>query len=126
MNPIPIDYVHHISRECQDWNASLHFYREIMGFREIPRPAFRFQGAWLVRGSIQIHLIQGDSQSNKSEAISTTTDHIAFHSQDVEQVKILLRAHNVPFRINLQSGTGLEQIFFHDPDGNTLEIATYK
>ncbi len=31
----------------------------------------------------------------------------------------------VPYRVNVQSGTGLEQVFFLDLDGNVIELGNY-
>ena len=49
--------VNHISFAVRDLDASLHFYRDILGLEDIPRPNMGISGAWLGTGNSQIHLI---------------------------------------------------------------------
>lgn len=121
---LPLMGVHHISREVRDLEATRAFYREVLGFREIVRPALSFPGAWLFGYGVQIHLIVGDPPP-RDPTISSRVDHIAFHSTDLSAIEERLRTHGVPYKRTSQTATGLAQLFFQDPDGNHLEAASY-
>ena len=49
---------HHVSFAVGDVEASLAFYRDVLGLEPIERPDFGFPGAWLEAPGVQVHLIQ--------------------------------------------------------------------
>ncbi len=122
--PIPIRSVHHVARTTRRLEASRRFYRDVLGFREIQRPPFSFGGAWLYNYGVQIHLIEDPRAPDPTE-ISTQTNHPTPHVDDIQQAKQLLEAHGIPYRENLQTATGVLQLFFQDPDGHHVELGTY-
>lgn len=124
MAPIPIQSLNHIARETGDVARCTAFYRDVLGFREVPRPDFPFGGAWLAGHGLMIHVIEGTPPLRPGE-ISTRADHVAFHTNDLDAVERLLTLHGVPFRRNTSPAPGITQVFFHDPDGNHIEVATY-
>src|SRR5690606_38488003 len=67
MNHTGIQYedIHHVSLTVTDLARSKTFYQEILGLREIERPAFNFEGAWFGIGSSgrQLHLIVHDGET---------------------------------------------------------------
>jgi len=127
-DPLPIASVNHIARVTRDLAASRAFYRDVLGFREIYRPNFPFAGAWLYNYGLQIHLIEPDKQAAplaSDNKISIRADHVAFHVTDTQVVERLLQEHGIPFAKNYVNDTGVTQLFFHDPDGNHIEIGMY-
>src|SRR5689334_12678438 len=55
-----MDYqlVHHVALTVADLERSRHFYLDVIGLKEIPRPPFNFPGAWFeIRNGQQLHLI---------------------------------------------------------------------
>ncbi|QGJ70113.1 Glyoxalase [Planctomycetales bacterium 10988] len=125
MSTLPLKRIHHISLQVKDVTITQAFYEDVFGFKSMPRPPFDFPGAWLENYGIHIHLIGGQAPDLSPEEISSRGDHIAFHTEDPDAIEEVLKEHDIPYRINIQSGTKLKQIFFHDPDGHTLEIASY-
>ena len=123
--PLPLTSVNHVGRITEKLEASRAFYRDVLGFKEIPRPNFDFPGAWLYRCGLQIHLIVNPAIDLKDGPIEARDNHLAFYVENVDEIESLLERHGVPYRVNIQGGTGLKQIFFHDPDGHTIETATY-
>ena len=123
--PLPIRSIHHVARVSRHLDESRAFYRDVLGFREIPRPQIGFPGAWLFNYGVQIHLIVNDAPQGRHDLIETRDNHLAFYVDDVDAVEQLLEAHGVPFRVNLQRETNIKQIFFHDPDGHHIEIGSY-
>jgi len=124
--PLPLTGLHHIAVLTKRLDESRAFYCDLLGFREIPRPPFHFGGAWLWNYGLQIHLIVDEQQHDPTGPIFTRAHHIAFASPDVAAVERALAERGIAFRVNLQTGTGLKQLFFRDPDGHHIEVASYR
>jgi catechol 2,3-dioxygenase-like lactoylglutathione lyase family enzyme len=124
-SPLPLHGLHHVARLTKRLDASRAFYRDVLGFREIVRPSLRFPGAWLAGYGLQIHLIVDESINDATGSIDTRANHLAFHTDDNGAIESLLAQHGVPYRVNVQTDTGLIQVFFRDPDGHHVEVATY-
>ena len=124
--PLPIESLNHIARVTQDSEASTVFYRDVLGFRQIWRPNFEVDGAWLYNDGIQIHLIvaTGDPAIDAPET-SIRASHVVFHVPDTVQVEKLLKEHGIQYKVNTVPDTGVTQLFFPDPDGFNIEIGTY-
>jgi catechol 2,3-dioxygenase-like lactoylglutathione lyase family enzyme len=123
--PVPIRGVNHLGRVTKRLPESLAFYRDVLGFRPIERPNFNFAGAWLFNYGVQIHLIVNEAAGDPSGEIQTRADHLALFVEDIEACKSRLVEHGIPFRENHVPGRNVHQVFFRDPDGNHIELATY-
>lgn len=123
-NSLPLQSINHIGLETANVEAALAFYRDVLGFRQVWRPNFSFAGAWLFNHGVMIHLIEGQP-APKPEVISTRANHFAFHTNDTDAAEKCLRDWGIPYRRNVQSGTGVVQLFFLDPDGHHIEVAHY-
>lgn len=123
--PLPIRAVHHLGHLTKRLAASIKFYRDVLGFQEIARPPLKFPGAWLVGYGIQIHLIYDENVHDPAGAIESRVNHLAFLVSDIDEVERRLQAHGVMYQAKTQTGSGVKQIFFHDPDGHTLECGMY-
>lgn len=123
---LPIQSVNHLARCTQRLDAMRAFYRDVLGFREIRRPDFKFPGAWLFNYGLQIHLIVDDHASlDHSHDISTRAAHLALHIADAATAEALLNEHGIHYVKNFVPDTGVTQFFFHDPDGNHIELGCY-
>lgn len=123
--PLPIQSVNHIARLTRRLEESKAFYRDVLGFRELERPNFNFPGAWLYNYGLQIHLIVDDKAPDPDGEISTRDAHVALHVDDLAVAEALLNEHGIPYRTNFVPDRNVTQIFFRDPDGYHIEIATY-
>jgi catechol 2,3-dioxygenase-like lactoylglutathione lyase family enzyme len=117
--------LHHVARVTKHLEASRAFYREVLGFAEIPRPNFSFGGAWLFNYGLQIHLIVDEQARNAEGPIQTRGNHLAFETPDIEAFETGLKERGIEYRVNYQAGTGVKQLFFRDPDGHHVEIGSY-
>ncbi len=123
--PLPITALHHVARVTRRPAESIAFYRDLLGFRELQRPAFNFRGAWLFNYGVQIHIIENVSSAPDPErAIDSRGNHLAFHVTDVEASKNQLRSAGIEFIEQVNAG-GIHQVFFRDPDGHFIELASY-
>jgi catechol 2,3-dioxygenase-like lactoylglutathione lyase family enzyme len=124
---LPISRINHITRVVRDLAKSVSFYQSILGFRQIRRPGKLEEendGAWLVRDSMAIHLIQGNPIPRSPE-INICSDHISFQpSGTLAEILACLNSHKISYKMQYVSEGGftVPQVFFHDPDDNMLEI----
>ncbi|XP_059429184.1 glyoxylase I 4 [Corylus avellana] len=130
--------LNHISRESSDIRRLANFYKEIFGFDEIESPEFgEFKVIWLnLASAFQLHLIERNPSTKLPEGPWSATAPVADPSH-------LPRGHHICFSVsnfdsfvrNLQEkgiqiferslpNRKVKQIFFFDPDGNGLEVAS--
>ncbi|XP_022138502.1 uncharacterized protein LOC111009659 [Momordica charantia] len=130
----------HIARESSDVLRLSEFYKEMFGFEEIESPKFgEFKVVWLnLPSAFQLHLIERDPKSKLPEgpwsAASPVADpshlprghHICFSvsSSNFDSLVHALKEKGIQtFEKTLPNGK-VKQIFFFDPDGNGLEVAS--
>ena len=126
VEPIFSQSLHHISLATIDAEASARFYETIVGMKRISRPDFSFGGAWLYhsQGDWQIHLIEREAVNGLPEIIDTQAPHFALEVKDLDTVEVRLKEYAIAYK-RKRNAAGFEQIFFHDPDGNMIEIGIY-
>jgi len=117
-----IIHLNHVALQVKNVEATVRFYEDIVGLKQIPRPAFGFPGAWFRIGVDQeLHLIDGAagqaSQSNRG-------DHFAMMVDSIEEAEAMLRGKGITFKGPHHRPDGAKQIFFEDPDGHVVEFCT--
>ncbi len=122
---LPVLSVNHMARNTRHLDETRAFYRDLLGFKEIPRPNFNFAGAWLYNYGVQIHLIVDDLAPQAEGEISTRAEHLALQVNDLETAEKLLKEHGIPYRKNHVPERNVTQFFFRDPDGHHIEIGNY-
>ncbi|XVF28837.1 hypothetical protein REPUB_Repub15cG0066400 [Reevesia pubescens] len=130
--------LNHISRESSDIRRLANFYKEIFGFEEIESPDFgEFKVIWLnLPGAFPMHLIERSSVTKLPEgpysATSAVADpshlprghHICFTVSNFDSFVQSLKDKGIEtFQRSLPNGK-VRQVFFFDPDGNGLEVAS--
>ncbi|PRW57501.1 metallothiol transferase [Chlorella sorokiniana] len=118
--------VNHISKVCSDVAKSVEFYRDVLGFIVVKRPQTfdeTFEGCWLWRYGLGLHLIKG-TPVPRSSVIDPKTDHLSFQADSLDGVQAALRSRGIPFvrQEVVEGGMLVEQLFFHDPDNNMIEV----
>ncbi|KGN44241.1 uncharacterized protein LOC101211159 [Cucumis sativus] len=130
----------HIARESSNIHRLSQFYKEMFGFEEIESPDFgELKVIWLnLPSAFQLHLIQRDPNSKLPEGPWSATSPVADPSH-------LPRGHHICFSVPISNFDSVvhalkekgiqtfektlpngkvKQVFFFDPDGNGLEIAS--
>lgn len=114
--------LNHVSLEVIDVDATIRFYEDVVGLRQIARPAFGFPGAWFRIGDYQeLHLIGGNKQRVSS---SSRGDHFAVTVETIESAMEQLKSKGVSFTGPHNRPDGAKQIFCNDPDGHVVEFCT--
>ena len=127
--------LHHLNLCSKDVPAMEKFYRTILGLD--PEPTLNgnrvtTQGgydapvAFVTDGTTQMHLATQDLDvgfRTQQPINPLERGHIAFRTDDLEAFKQRLRDAQVPFAASGKwAMNGWYQIFFHDPDGNVIEV----
>lgn len=120
MKPIGID---HCTVLITDVERAIHFYRDILGLKEVASPA-TFPGAgldvrWFQVGQQFIHLfvsLQADTIGRRHFAIQIDDALAAKHDLIAKGVEVM---ETVPI-------PGAERFFVRDPDGNRIELIEWK
>ena len=71
----------HININVSNLDASVQFYKNVLGMKQGDRPNFKSKGAWLYLGDTAvIHLSHGRCEAQVG---SGTLDHLAFRASDL-------------------------------------------
>ncbi len=113
---------HHISFSVADLDASKHFYGNVLGLAEIPRPAMGLGGAWYRAGDSELHLIvrpDGVDAGTPPAKLTPVADHAAFQIDDYDAAVAHLRRAGLDV---LETNRNLGQLWVRDPDGHVIEF----
>ncbi len=118
-----IDGLDHFTIATSDLQASRRFYVETLGLRDGERPAFDFLGAWLYCGAAPVvHLVARGGPAATTADATGAVDHVAFRARGLAAVVERLRERGVDYELRTVPGSGLRQVFVHDPDGVKIEL----
>ncbi|MCU1259644.1 MAG: uncharacterized protein JWO80_2529 [Bryobacterales bacterium] len=124
-DPIPILHLNHVGRTTKNLDASRKFYIDVLGCKEISRPAFSFNGSWLYLAGMQFHLIEDLTTPDAPAGVNPRENHVAFAVDDVDAMEMRLREFGIVYKRNLIPDRQIHQLFFRDPDGWLIEIGKY-
>lgn len=126
--------LHHLNLCTTDVPAMDAFYRDVLDLQPEPGLAdsrVTAQGyagtvAFLSEGRTQFHLAQRDLGVGfrTGQAVNPLErGHIAFRTDDIEAFKRRLDEKGIPYSdYGTWAMNGWHQIFFHDPEGNIIEV----
>ena len=128
---LSVKSIDHATLVVKDLAQARRFYVELLGMREVPRPAFSFAGLWFQAGPTQIHLIlefagSGPAGNLLPESRRTSrTHHLAFAVNDAAAAAAHLRRLGVPILAGPHPRPdGYLQVFLPDPDGHVIELCS--
>lgn len=117
---LTIKELNHVAIYVADVEKSIKFYTEILGLKELPRPAFDFPGAWFQLGMEQeLHLIGIRTEPVVS---GSRSNHFALEVVDLHAWEDHLIQKNATYRPPKPRPDGILQIFLQDPDGYWIEL----
>lgn len=123
---LPFEKFSHASIVVSDLEKAKAFYSGLLGLPEIPRPDFGFPGVWYgLGGELQLHIIVNETwpfPPVERDRLEIRAPHFALWVADGDAVHRGLADSGHPFHDFRLEGTGLRQLFVHDPDGNMVEF----
>jgi catechol 2,3-dioxygenase-like lactoylglutathione lyase family enzyme len=123
----------HASLLVEDVDRSRHFYSQVLGMQEVPRPStMTVPGAWFRKGSAEIHLV-GEAEPGRAAQVQPGYrqdeiarghgTHIAFEVDDLEKARRHMRTYGVETVGEPRPrGDGVMQMYICDPDGYMVEL----
>ena len=117
---IDLDHVNIVcSPELEE--ETRHFYSEVLGLEQIPKPASqRPSGAWFQIGSQQVHL-SVEPVSRDSQLASGR--HVCFRVSDLGVMQDRLTKAGAPIDVDQRPLEGIRRFFTRDPAGNRVELS---
>jgi glyoxylase I family protein len=116
----------HVSITVTDLGKAKDFYGGLLGFKEIPRPAFNFPGVWYgIGGDLSLHIIVNEALVRppvERASFEGRYPHFALWTDDCDATAERLAATGIHVHDLVSTPTGLRQLFVKDPDGNMLEF----
>ena len=112
-----ITHMDHCSVIITDVARSRHFYRDVLGLKEIGAPrTFDFVALWFDLGGGQtLHLLL------KPKADTISPRHFALHIADAKKAREYLRAKDISIEETVEI-PHCDRFFIRDPDGNRIEL----
>jgi glyoxylase I family protein len=131
--------LHHINLCTTNVAAMDEFYRTTLQLEDEPsmeplrsktKDGYMGKVSFVTDGTTQMHLAERDLGAGfrTGQAINPLErGHIAFRTDDINTFKARLEARGIPFsNYGAWAINGWEQIFFHDPEGNVIEVHQVK
>lgn len=119
--------VHHVAILVSDYQASRHFYVDLLGFtvlRENFRPEKNDWKLDLILDGVELEIFSAPAappRPDRPEALGLR--HLAFRVEDVEREAAALGAKGIPTEpIQMDPYSQKRFTFFRDPDGLPLEL----
>src|SRR5262245_25182903 len=116
---LSVTQIDHVSVIVTDLPRSRHFYRDILGLKEIAKlRTFDFKVLWFDLGNQQLHL------SQKLQPDTRSPRHFALRVADVQAA----RSHFRRLGVEIQETTPIphcDRFFVYDPDENRIEIVQW-
>ncbi|KAK9835495.1 hypothetical protein WJX74_001550 [Apatococcus lobatus] len=136
--PAELEDMNHFAMEVFDSQLIADFYVKVLGFNQVNRPRFPFDGAWLRGAGVFIHLILADpTVPRKSDNWKDLYDvdepepwyirrahHHAFAVKDMEAMEKRLKHFEIEYAKYIVPDTTAAQIFLYDPEGNGIELGS--
>jgi catechol 2,3-dioxygenase-like lactoylglutathione lyase family enzyme len=119
----------HAAIKTADLAATIHFYCDVLGLKQVHRPDFGYPGAWLAcptpGGQAIVHIYAGGPALGVTGVAPIGTaaiDHLSLACSGFQDFKQRFKQNQIPWREFLVPGTSLWQLFASDPSGVQLEL----
>src|SRR5262245_5878100 len=119
MASLQVTQIDHVSVVVTDVERSRHFYRDVLGLKEIAKPCtFTFSVLRFDLGTQQLHLLLRP----KPDVVSPR--HFALRVQDVQEARAYFRDCGIPVEETTPIPS-CDRFFVADPDLNRVEVVQW-
>jgi catechol 2,3-dioxygenase-like lactoylglutathione lyase family enzyme len=116
MAPFEVSRLDHVSVLITDVARSRHFYRDLLGLKEIAKPrTFDFVALWFDLGNHHLHLLR------KDQADPPSPRHFALRVKNAQAARTYFKDRGIPTRETTLI-PGADRFFITDPDDNLIEV----
>lgn len=126
---VGVKAIDHITIVVKQLDRSIKFYTEVLGMRQVDRPAFGFPGAWCQAGTTQIHMnVESDEAGQAGIRFHGGTRmsrgfHYAFEVASCDAAAERLEQLGVEVLEGPRARPdGARQLYIHDPDEHLVEL----
>ncbi len=112
--------MNHFTILTDDVERTVRFYDDLMGLKAGWRPPLNFPGAWLYAGDQPILHVIGGRPKNELRAGGDRSH--GFTGHDLAATVAMLEREKIEHTCRQQVGSGVWQIFCHDPNGAKVEL----
>ncbi|HET9019285.1 MAG TPA: VOC family protein [Acetobacteraceae bacterium] len=124
---MPVSGLLHVAIKTNDLDATVRFYRDVIGLVQAKRPDFGYPGAWLAvpGGEAIIHIYAGGpalGREGRAPEGTAAIDHVSITASGYHDYITRFRALGLDWREFAVPGTSLWQLFLYDPSGVQLEL----
>jgi catechol 2,3-dioxygenase-like lactoylglutathione lyase family enzyme len=117
---MPATAMNHFTILTDQLDDTVKFYRDLLELQPGERPPFKFPGAWMYsKGEAILHIIAGNPLPEQRAGV---IDHMAFSATGLLATLEKLKARNIEYDLRHLPGSGVWQLFFHDPNGAKVEL----
>jgi catechol 2,3-dioxygenase-like lactoylglutathione lyase family enzyme len=131
--PMGISGLDHFFVRANDLEVTKAWYCDVLGFEEMPRPAFPFPGYWLgVGGAVQVHMGPHGVDGYERFYVGTTAESATDHTGVVDHIALVANDPSAMARRFTELGVhaehrwipsfGIAQLFLRDPNGVAIEL----
>ena len=125
---------HHINLVSKNLDELNNFYNNILGLESLsPDNFLRTQSSdkkgysgkikFVSDGNFQDKYLTLDKAENKQFLNPVERGHLAFRTDNIEKIKQILKKNNIQYAdYGNAFSKEWHQIFFHDPEGNIIEV----
>lgn len=128
-SPVGVKAIDHVTIVVKDLEKSTRFYTEVLGMRQVDRPAFGFPGAWFQAGTTKVHMnVESEEAGQAGIRFHGGTRlsrgfHYAFEVASCDEAAERLEQLGVPVLEGPRARPdGARQLYIHDPDGHLVEL----
>ena len=127
MSGFALEGLYHIAIRTFDLDATVAFYKDILGMQDAERPPFGYPGSWLATpsGAIIVHLYggkQGLAEDGTRLYGTGAIDHVSLFCSGFHDITARLDASGITWKEFDVPNTPLWQVFVYDPSGVLLEL----
>ncbi len=126
MNHFKIEHIDHVAIRANNPEASIKWYADILGLKELRAEAWGEFPVFMVSGETSVAIFPG--QANNSDSTESDKmvriDHFAFRlsKDNFLRAKDFFTQSNIPFQF--KDHTYFHSVYLKDPDNHTVELTT--